>query len=98
MPLPQINRDALFAPGNAMRSDEPRSAPQRELHQFISAVDDLILRSKSTHFLTEIWLDELAQMDCMSGSTDKNWRVVSLSASARLIRLLVESQLRDPRP
>lgn len=98
MSEPQMNRDPLFAPGDAMRSDEPRSAPHRELHQFISAVDDLILRSSSAYFLTEIWLDELAQMDCTSSSTDRNWRVVSLLASKRLMRLLVESQLRDPRP
>lgn len=96
MPKPQINRVPFFAAGNAMRSDEPQSEPQRELHQFISAVDDLILRSSSTHFLTEVWLDELAQMDCTSSSTDRNWRLVSLLASERLIRLLVESQLQNP--
>lgn len=97
MPQPEISRAPFFASGNAMRSDEPRSAPQRELHQFISAVEDLILRSSSAQFLTEIWLDELAQMDCTSGSTDRNWRLVSLLASERLIRLLVEAQLRNPR-
>lgn len=98
MPEPQINRDPFFAPGTAMRSDEARLTPQRELHQFISAVADLILRLSSTNFLTEIWLDELAQMDCTSSSTSKNWRLVSLLASERLTRLLVESQLRNSRP
>jgi len=97
MPEPPMSGDPFYALGSAMRSDEPRSAPQRELLQFISAVDDLIVRSSNTHFLTEIWLDELAQMDCTSSSTDRNWRLVSLAASERLIRLLVQSQLRDPR-
>ncbi len=89
--------DPFFALGTAMRSDEPRSGAQRELLQFIRAVDDLIARSSNTQFLTEIWLDELAQMDCTSSSTDRNWRLVSLAASERLILLLVQSQLRDPR-
>ena len=95
MPESGMSPGRFVAVGVSMRSDEPRSAPQRELHQFISAVDDLILRSNSTHFLTEIWLDELARMDCTSSSTVRNWRLVSLAASERLIQLLVESQLRD---
>ena len=95
MPEPQMSLSSFFARGNSIPNDELRSAQERELLQFISAVDNLIVVSNSTHFLTEIWLDELARLNSMPGPTGNDWRLVSLAASERLVRLLLDSQLRD---
>lgn len=97
MPESQLSIGCLIVAENSMRNEEPGSARERELVQFISAVDSLILMSSSTHFLTEIWLDQLARAGSMGSSTDPDWRAVSLAASETLARILLESQLRKPR-
>ena len=69
------------------------SAPERELLNFIDSVARLI-GPASTHTLTELWLDELACMDCISEPNSRDWRMVSLAASARLANKLMLLQLR----
>ena len=70
----------------------PISEPQRELNTFINSMSGLIgpITSES---LTELWLDELACMECIPGSESFDWRLVSLSASAKLASRVIASQL-----
>jgi hypothetical protein len=68
------------------------SESERELLSFIRSVRELI-GPGSACMLTEIWLDELACMDCIPEPSSKGWRIVSLRASARLARRLIASQL-----
>jgi hypothetical protein len=69
------------------------SSAERELLDFIDSVGELI-GPGSTHILTEIWLDELACMDCIPEPNSSDWRMVSLAASARLASKLMSLQLR----
>lgn len=69
------------------------SVPERELLDFIRAVTEL-LGPSSTSVLTEIWLNELACMDCAPGPSRPDWRMVSLAASTSLAGQLIASQLR----
>ena len=71
------------------------SVPERELLGFIRAVTEL-LGPSSTGALTEIWLNELACMDCTPGPGGPDWRMVSLAASTSLASQLIASQLRGP--
>jgi len=68
------------------------SEPERELNRFIDSMTSLIGPGLSRS-LTELWLDELACMECIRGSEGFNWRSVSVSASARLASLVIASQL-----
>jgi len=95
MPESQLSMGSLSVAESSTRNDGLHSARERELLQFIGAVDSLILMSLSTHFLTEIWLDELARVESMGGPTAQDWRAVSLAASERLVQMLLESQLRN---
>lgn len=70
------------------------STPERELLGFIDPVARLI-GLDSTRVLTEIWLDELACMDCMPEPDSKDWRIVSLAASTKLASKLIALQLRE---
>lgn len=85
----RMSLDCVFANGNSPQDGKPLSAPERELLEFIGAVDKLIV-SSSTHFLTEIWLDELSRMDSMPGPTSSDWRLVSVAAAHRLVNLLLD--------
>ena len=96
MPELRTILDSAFANGNSLPTGKPLSAPERELLEFISAVDKLIVAS-TTHFLTEIWLDELARINYVPGATSPDWRSVSLAASQRLLSLLLDSRLQGPR-
>ena len=71
------------------------SAPERELLNFIDSVAMLIGQGPS-RILTDIWLDELACMECAPDLNGRNWRMVSLAASTRLARELIALQLRAP--
>jgi hypothetical protein len=75
------------------RDDENVSAPERELLDFIRAVTEL-LGPSTTRVLTEIWLNEVACMDCTPGPGSLDWRMVSLAASTKLASQLIASQLR----
>jgi hypothetical protein len=69
------------------------SVPERELLDFIRTVTKL-LGPSSTRVLTEIWLDEVACMDCTPVPGSLDWRMVSLAASTKLASQLIASQLR----
>ena len=69
--------------------------PERELNSFIVSMTRLIGPSASSS-LTDVWLDELTCMECVPGSEGFNWRLVSLSASAKLAGRVIASQLSGP--
>jgi hypothetical protein len=70
-----------------------KSAPELELLNFIDSVA-MLVGPGSTRTLTEIWLDELACMDCIPEPNSSDWRMVSLAASARLASKLMSLQFR----
>jgi hypothetical protein len=76
--------------------DERVSEPERELNSFINSMTSLI-GPGATSSLTELWLNELACMECIQESKGFNWRSVSLSASAKLAGRVIASQLSDSR-
>jgi hypothetical protein len=71
---------------------EPVSEPGRELNNFINSITSVIGPGASRS-LTELWLDELACLECIPGSESFNWRSVSLSASVKLASRVISSQL-----
>jgi len=68
------------------------SEPERELNSFIDSMTSLIGPGASGS-LTELWLDELACMECIPESESFNWRSVSVSASMKLASQVIASQL-----
>ena len=68
------------------------SVPERELNSFIDSMTSLI-RPGASGSLTELWLDELACMECAPESESFNWRSVSVSASLKLASRVIASQL-----
>jgi hypothetical protein len=56
---------------------------ERELGAFISAVAELY-GSEQANLAAEDWLDELESMDTLPGSKDREWRLTTIAASARL--------------
>jgi hypothetical protein len=56
---------------------------ERELGAFISAVTELF-GSEQARLAAEDWLDELALMEAMPGLTSRDWRSITIAASARL--------------
>ena len=71
---------------------EELPSPKKEMHDFIRTAVEL-LGPKSTGYLTELWLDELASMDYLPSPHSHAWKLVSLGASARLASRLIEVQL-----
>jgi hypothetical protein len=69
--------------------NRPVSVAERELSEFVNSVTDL-LGPDQTRFLTDIWLDAVASMDRMPGPTSPDWRLVTVDASARLARRLMD--------
>lgn len=69
-------------------SDAPVNIAERELLRFIDSVSDMFGPDQSK-FLTEIWMDALASMECMPGPTSPDWRLVTLAASIRLAAQLL---------
>jgi hypothetical protein len=74
---------------------KPVSEPERELNSFVNSMASLIGPGAS-RTLTDLWLDELACMECIPGSESFDWRSVSLSASAKLANRVIASQLSGP--
>jgi hypothetical protein len=68
------------------------SEAERELNSFINSMTSLIGTS-ACRSLTELWLNELACMECIPGSESFNWRSVSLSASVKLAGRVIASHL-----
>jgi hypothetical protein len=72
----------------------PISIAESELRAFIDSVTDLF-GPDQTRVLTDIWLDALASMDRMPGPTSRDWRLVTLVASARLAGRLCDLSCRS---
>ena len=60
---------------------------ERELSAFVRAVTQLY-GSEEAKLAAEDWLDESELMDSPPLSTDRNWRAVTIAASARLANQL----------
>ena len=60
---------------------------EREFSAFISAVKEL-LGPEQAQLSTVDWLDEPELMDSQPGSTSRNWRAITIAASARLANRL----------
>jgi hypothetical protein len=56
---------------------------ERELGAFIRAVTELFGFEQS-RLAAEDWLDELALMEALPGLTSRDWRSITIAASARL--------------
>jgi hypothetical protein len=56
---------------------------ERELGAFIGAVTELF-GSEQARLAAEDWLDELVLMEALPGLTSRNWRSITIAASARL--------------
>jgi hypothetical protein len=56
---------------------------ERELGAFISAVTELF-GSEQAWLAAEDWLDELALTEALPGLTSRDWRSITIAASARL--------------
>jgi hypothetical protein len=66
---------------------EQAQMAERELSAFISAVKEL-LGPEQAQISAVDWLDELDLMDSQPGSTSRDWRAVTIAASARLANRL----------
>ena len=64
------------------RSAGPMKAAEQELAAFFNAVKQLFGREQA-ELSAKDWLDELARIDGLSSST-RDWRLVTIKASARL--------------
>jgi hypothetical protein len=64
---------------------------ERELSAFISAVTQLVGPEEAT-LSVEDWLDESELVDSPPRSTSRDWRAVSVAASARLAKRLTVAQ------
>ena len=60
---------------------------EREFSAFISAVKEL-LGPEQAQLAVVDWLDESELMDSQRGSTSRDWRAVTIAASARLANRL----------
>ncbi len=70
---------------------------ERELGAFINAVTELC-GPEQARLSAEDWLEELALMNSEAESTGRDWRPVTIAASARLAsRLTTAQQHRTPR-
>ena len=56
---------------------------ERELGAFISAVTELF-GFEQARLAAEAWLDELSLMEALPGLTSRDWRLITIAASARL--------------
>ena len=82
-----------WAEGYSTSDKESLSEPERELREFIQSMVSLI-GPGADRSLTELWLDEVACMDCIPEPNSSDWRMVSLAASARLASKLMSLQHR----
>jgi hypothetical protein len=79
--------------------DDQMHIAERELSAFIRAVSQLF-GSEEARLSAEDWLDETVSIDGPPLSTSRNWRAVTIAASARLANRLAvaqASQIRSPR-
>ena len=83
-----MNSDESF--DNSTYADQMHLA-ERELSAFIRAVTQLFGTEAAT-LSAEDWLDESELMDSPPLSTRRNWRAVTIAASARLANRLTVAQ------
>lgn len=81
--------------GSGPASSAPVNMAECELLTFLDSVKDLFGPDQNK-FLTEVWLDALASMDCMPGPASPDWRMVTLAAWIRLAAHLLEIPSRYP--
>lgn len=87
--------DMLTTQGNggaanaASTCASPLNMAERELLRFIDSMSDLFGPEQSK-FLTEIWMDALASMECMPAPSSPDWRQVTVVASVRLAARVLE--------
>src|SRR5271169_378447 len=77
-----MDKEELFC--NSTREDQINVA-ERELSAFIRAVTELY-GPEQARLSTEDWLDESQQVDSPHRATSRDWRAVTVAASARLAR------------
>jgi hypothetical protein len=63
--------------------DETQTMAERELGAFISAVTGSF-GSEEARLAAEDWLDELVLLETLPGLRSRDWRVITIAASARL--------------
>jgi len=95
MPQLRLTRGHEWADRYSTIGDAVLSEPERELYSFVNSVASLI-GPGATRFLTELWLGELACMDCIPEPHSRNLRSVSLSSSVKLASRMIASQLSSP--
>jgi hypothetical protein len=71
--------------------EEQISLAERELSAFVNAITNLF-GPQQERFAAEVWLAELEQADSAPRGTLRDWRAVSVAASARLASLLALAQ------
>lgn len=69
-------------------ADSTTSA-ERELTAFVSAATSL-LGPDQVRFMEDLWLDELAMMDYLPRPASCEWRLVTVAASVRLAKQLID--------
>lgn len=77
----------------SMYEDQTHLA-ERELASFISGVTELFGQEQA-RASTEDWLDEAEMMDAPPRSTARDWRAVTIAASARLAGRIDAAQYRQ---
>lgn len=88
-----MNEHELFS--DSIYEDQTHLA-ERELSSFIAAVTELY-GSEQARLSEKDWLDESDSMDTPPFSTERDWRAVTIAASARLAnRLPVNLNRRKP--
>jgi hypothetical protein len=63
--------------------DKLMTMAEREIGVFISAVTELF-GSEQAGLAAEDWLDELVLIETLPGLTSRDWRLITIAASARL--------------
>ena len=74
---------------------ERMSEPERELNSFVNSITSAIGPGASRS-LKDLWLDEVACIECIPEWESFDWRSVSLSASVKLARRVIASQVSGP--
>jgi hypothetical protein len=87
-----MNERQPVPPYGEKNGDSPANADlmvsaERGLGAFIRAVTELF-GPEQARLAAEDWVDELESTDALPGSTGRDWRAVTVAASARLARRL----------
>ena len=84
-----MNAKELFS--TSAYADQMHMA-ERELGAFLSAVTKLF-GPEQARLAAEDWLDEAEEMDSPPRSTSRDWRTVTVAASARLANRIASARL-----